>query len=169
MTPDVDTTHIIGNLRRLDDKRGAVRMETVYDTDIGDLWSAVTEPDRLTRWIATIDGEARVGATVQTQFTSSWAGPVRIDVCTAPRHLVVTLDPDSDDEAVVEAFLTAEGDRTRLVVEDRGLPLDVLHLHGAGWQAHLEDLHHHLSGAEPSAWKPRWEQLTPDYQACEVQ
>lgn len=41
---------------------------------------------------------------------------------------------------MVEAHLTADGERTRLVVEERGLPLDVLPFHGAGWQTHPEDL-----------------------------
>lgn len=34
----------------------------------------------------------------------------------------------------------AYGDQTRLVLEERGLPLEVLAGHGAGWQAHVEDL-----------------------------
>ena len=41
---------IIGSMRRIDEKRGAVRVEDVYDTDIDDLWSAITEPDRLAHW-----------------------------------------------------------------------------------------------------------------------
>lgn len=39
-------------------------------------------------------------------------------------------------------------------------PLDQLHFHGAGWQAHLEDLRRSLAG-EPSTWKTRWTELTP--------
>jgi len=40
---------MLGSMRRIDEARGAVRVEDVYDTDIGDLWSAVTEPRRLAR------------------------------------------------------------------------------------------------------------------------
>jgi uncharacterized protein YndB with AHSA1/START domain len=160
-------TRILGSMRRIDEKRGAVRMEDVYATDIADLWSAITEPDRLARWIATVEGDLRVGATVQTHFTSTWEGPGRIDVCDAPTHLVVTMEPGTDDEAVIEAVLTAEGERTRLVVEERGLPLDVLYKHGAGWQAHIEDLGRHLSGAG-SIWRARWEELTPAYETLAV-
>jgi uncharacterized protein YndB with AHSA1/START domain len=79
---------ILGSMRRLDEKRGVVRMEDVYDTDIADLWSAITEPERLARWIATVEGDLRVGGTVQTRFTSTWEGPGRIDVCEAPNYLV---------------------------------------------------------------------------------
>lgn len=152
----------LGSMRRIDEKRGAVRVEDVFDTDIADLWSAVTDPARLARWIATVEGDLRLGGVVRARFTSTWEGPGRIDVCEAPNRLVVTMEPDTDDETVIEAVLTAEGDRTRMVVEERGLPLDVLHSHGAGWQAHIEDLTGYLAGRE-SVWRSRWEALTPVY------
>jgi uncharacterized protein YndB with AHSA1/START domain len=147
-------------MRALDDKRGAVRVEDVYDTDIEDLWNACTTPERLARWIATVNGDLRVGGTINATFTSSWTGPGRIEVCDQPRHLLLTMEPDTDDEAELEAWLSEEGDRTRLAVEERGLPLDRLYFHGAGWQAHLEDLARALDG-KPSAWKARWTELTP--------
>jgi uncharacterized protein YndB with AHSA1/START domain len=155
---------IIGSMRRIDEKRGAVRVEDVYDTDIADLWSAITEPDRLARWVATVEGDLRIGGLVQAQFTSTWEGPGRIDVCDAPNRLMLTMEPGTEDEAVIEAVLTAENERTRLVVEERGLPLDVLYKHGAGWQAHVEDLGRYLAGGQ-SMWKPRWEELYPAYQS----
>jgi hypothetical protein len=49
------------------------------------------------------------------------------------------------------------------VIEERGLPLAQLHFHGAGWQAHLEDLSRTLAGEE-SVWKARWTELTPAYE-----
>jgi uncharacterized protein YndB with AHSA1/START domain len=98
---------IMGSLGRIDEKRGAVRVEDVYETDVADLWSAITEPARLARWIATVEGDLRVGGTVQTHFTSAYEGPGRIDVCDAPNRLVVTMEPGTDDEAVIEAVLTA--------------------------------------------------------------
>src|SRR5215468_10571616 len=104
-------TQILGSMRRIDEKRGAVRVEDVYDTDIADLWSAVTEPERLARWIATVEGDLRVGGTVQVQFTSTAEGSGRIEVCEAPNHLVVTMKPGTEDENVIEAVLSAEGAR----------------------------------------------------------
>ena len=155
---------ILGSMRRIDERRGAVRVEDVYDTNIHDLWSAVTEPKRLARWIAAGEGGLNVGGIVHTRFTSTWEGPGRIDVCDPPSHLVITMEPGTDDEAVIEAVLTGEGERTRLVVEERGLPLDVLYKHGAGWQAHIEDLGRYLAGGQ-SNWKARWTELTPEYQS----
>ena len=109
-------------MRALDGTRGAVRVEDLYDTDIEDLWQACTTPERLARWIARVEGDLQVGGTVQVVFTSTWTGPVRIEVCDAPRRLLLTTEPGTDDEGQIEAWLTQEGAQTRLVVEERGLP-----------------------------------------------
>ena len=41
---------IVGTLRIADGK-GVVRTEDRFDTDIDDLWSALTDPGRLARWL----------------------------------------------------------------------------------------------------------------------
>ena len=156
-----------GTMRALDEKRGAVRVEDLYDTDIDDLWEACTTPERLARWIAEVSGDLRVGGTIHTTFTSTWTGAGRIEICDRPHHLLLTMEPGTADESELEAWLSEEGGRTRLVVEERGLLLDQLHFHGAGWQAHLEDLRHSLAG-EPSAWKARWTELTPAYETMPI-
>jgi uncharacterized protein YndB with AHSA1/START domain len=165
----------IGTMRALGETRGAVRVEDVYDTAIEDLWEACTTPERLARWIAEVSGELRVGGEVQVMFTSTWTGPGRIEVCDAPHHLLLTMEPGTDDEAELEVWLSEEGDRARLVVEERGLPRESLYLHGAGWQAHLEDLGRSLaSGAAvhpdgwssstgAGGWRQRWDELAPTY------
>ena len=167
-------------MRALDETRGAVRVEDVYDTDIADLWQACTTPERLARWLAQVDGDLRVGGTVQVVFTSTWTGPVRVDACEAPRHLLLTTEPGTDDEGQIEAWLTEEGDQTRLVVEERGLPVTHLPFHASGWRVHLEDLGRSLevggpvhpegwsSEAGAPRWKQRWEELTPAYQQMEI-
>jgi uncharacterized protein YndB with AHSA1/START domain len=169
---------LIGSMRALDDSRGAVRVEDLYDTDLEDLWAACTTPERLQRWIAEVSGDLRVGGTVHAVFTSTWSGPMRIEVCDAPHHLLLTGEPGTEDETQLEAWLTAEGARTRLVVEERGLPVGQLAAHGAGWQVHLEDLVRSLatggsahsggwSAQEPAAaWRDRWAELTPAYRGA---
>ena len=152
--------NIIGTMRALDETRGAVRVEDVYDTDIDDLWEACTTPERLARWIAEVSGDLRVGGTIHAVFTSTWTGPGRVEVCDAPHHLLLTMEPGTDDESQMEAWLIEEGSQTRLVVEERGLPVDKLYLHGAGWQAHLEDLGRSLAEAT-GAHPERWTEQTP--------
>lgn len=165
-----------GTMRSLDDTRGAVRVEDVYDTDIEDLWQACTTPERLARWIARVSGDLRQGGTIDAVFTSTWSGALTIQRCDAPAHLLLTTAPGTDDETEMELWLTAEGLRTRLVVEERGLPLGEMHYYGAGWQVHLDDLGRSLASGGPvhpdgwsaqtpaSGWHDRWTSLTPAYQ-----
>jgi uncharacterized protein YndB with AHSA1/START domain len=171
---------MIGTMRALDESRGSVRVEEVYDTAIDDLWEACTKPERLARWIAEVSGDLREGGTVHAVFTSTWSGPARIDICDAPQHLLLTTEPGAGDESQLEAWLVAEGPRTRLVVEERGLPVDSLHFYAAGWQVHLEDLGRSLASGGPAhvegwseqapapAWHARWTELTPEYQDASV-
>ena len=58
---------ILGSLRSADGK-GIVRMEDRYDTDIDDLWSALTDPRRLARWLGDIDGDLRLGGEFRARF-----------------------------------------------------------------------------------------------------
>jgi uncharacterized protein YndB with AHSA1/START domain len=153
---------IVGTLRPVDGT-GVVRMEGRYDTDIDDLWSALTEPERLARWIVEVAGDLQVGGEFSASFTSSWEGVGRIDVCERPNRLLVTMSPGTADETVIEAELNGDGEQTMLVIEERGLPLDVYADHGAGWQAHVEDLDTHLAGRERTDWQARWTELMPSY------
>ncbi len=97
-------------------------------------------------------------------FTSGWDGAGRVDVCDAPQRLLVTMMPGTEDETVIEALLAAEGDLTRLVIEERGIPVGEIGAHGSGWQAHVEDLQSHLNLIEMQSWKTRWTQLRPHYE-----
>ena len=90
-----------------------------------------------------------------------------MEACEPPhRLLLLTKDPDEPYELVIEATLTADGDRTDLVIEERGMPLDLLAPYGAGIQVHVEDLASHIAGRERTDdAQARWEQLLPAYQA----
>ena len=164
------TESILGALRPVGADKGAVRVQDLYATDIDDLWSALTEPERLARWIAEVEGDLSLGGTFNARFTSSWEGPGRVDVCEPPQRLLLTMNPGQDDETVIEALLSAESAGTRLMIEERGLPIAALASHGAGWQAHIEDLGALLSGREPSDWRSRWTELAPSYnELAEIQ
>ena len=156
-------TRILGSLQSADGN-GIVRMEDRYDTDIDDLWSALTDPRRLARWIGEVEGDLRVGGEFHARFTSEWEGTGRVEACEPPRRLVVlTKDAGDLDEHLIEATLTADGDQTILVIEERGLPIGHLAAYGAGWQVHVEDLAAHLAGRERCDIKARWHELIPAY------
>lgn len=153
---------LLGSLQAVDGK-AVVRMEDSFSTDIDDLWSALTDPQRLARWIAEVEGDLRLGGEFRASFTSGWEGPGRVDVCEPPRRLLVTMSPGQDDQTVIEAELVPDGDQTRLVLQERGLPLGEVASYGAGWQAHVEDLAAHLAGRPAADWQTRWTELIPAY------
>lgn len=154
---------ILGSLRSVDGK-GAVRMEDRFDTDIDDLWSAFTEPKRLARWIAEVEGDLHLGSEFHARFTSGWEGTVRVEVCEPPRHLILVTWADTrPDEQVVEVTLTADGQQTILVLEERGMPLNLIADYGAGIQVHVEDLAAHIAGRERCDLEVRWDELLPAY------
>jgi uncharacterized protein YndB with AHSA1/START domain len=159
------SNRILGSLRSADGK-GIVRMEDRYDTDIDDLWSALTDPGRLARWLGEVEGDLRLGGEFRARFfASGWEGTGRVDTCEPPRHLLVlTKDPDVPYELVIEATLTADGGQTILILEERGMPLDQLAAYGAGIQVHVEDLAAYIAGRERCDAGARWAELLPAYQ-----
>jgi uncharacterized protein YndB with AHSA1/START domain len=155
---------ILGVLRAADG-RGIVRLEDRFRTDVADLWSALTEPQRLARWLGEVHGDLREGGEFSAHFVASgWEGTGRVEVCEPPhRLLIATTSPDQPD-GVVEVTLTADDDHTVLVIEDRGVPVDQISAYGAGDQVHLEDLGAYLQGRERCDARVRWQELYPAYQ-----
>jgi uncharacterized protein YndB with AHSA1/START domain len=156
---------IIGSLRSADGK-GVVRLEDRFDTGVDDVWAAITDPARLASWYGEITGDLRIGGQYQAHvFATGWEGTGRVEACEPPRRLVVTgKDPDEPFEDVTEVTLTADGDHTVLVFEQRGMSLDYLAGYGAGNQIHIEDLAAYLAGHERCDAQARFGELFPAYQ-----
>jgi uncharacterized protein YndB with AHSA1/START domain len=156
---------ILGSLRAVDGK-GVVRMEDRFDTGIDDLWSAITDPSRLARWYGQIEGDLRLGGEFRARIhASGWEGSGRIQACEPPRRLLVVLKEDHQEyEQVSEVTLTADGDQTILVLEESGMPVNLLAAYGAGIQIHVEDLAAHIAGRERCDAGSRWNELQPLYQ-----
>ena len=156
---------IVGSLGSAEGK-GIVRMEDRFDTDIEDVWSALTDPSRLARWYGEVEGDLRLGGEYRARlFASGWEGSGRVEACDPPQRLLVSIkDADEPDENLIEVTLTADDNRTTMVWEERGMPLDLLSAYGAGVQLHVEDLADHLAGRERREdAKARWDELHPAY------
>ena len=154
----------LGSLRAADGT-GIVRLEDRFDTDVDDLWSALTDPRRLARWLGEVEGDLRPGGEFRARyFASGWEGTGRVDVCEPPRRLLILTSSPDEPDGVIEATLTADGDATVLVIEDRGLPLEQIAAYGAGDQIHVEDLAAYLAGGERCDPRARWQELHPAYQ-----
>jgi uncharacterized protein YndB with AHSA1/START domain len=125
-------------------------MQDRLDADVNQVWSALTEPARLAVWYGEVEGDLRLGGEYHARlFASGWEGTGRIEACEPPRRLlVVTKDPDGSEEQEIEITLSADGDGTVLVWEERGMPLDLVAAYGAGVQVHVEDLTAYLGGGD---------------------
>jgi uncharacterized protein YndB with AHSA1/START domain len=167
---------VLGALRSADGA-GVVRIEDRYDTDIDDLWSAVTRPERLARWWGRVEGDLRPGGEIRLFLESAGLESTgRVETCEPPRRLRVTSretdeswagsSPDAPPpfDSVTEVTLTPAGDQTVLVIEVSGLPLNKIAAYGAGWQIHAENLAAYVGGRERGAEEARWAELVPPYQ-----
>jgi uncharacterized protein YndB with AHSA1/START domain len=167
-------SRILGTLRSAEGK-GVVRIEDRYDTDIEDLWSALTDPERLARWFGQVGGDLRPGGAFRVYLEADdLESSGRVEACEPPRRLRVRMrETDASYrrgqgvppfDAVNEITLTADGDQTILVIEVRGMPLDKIAFYGAGWQIHAERLTVYVAGGEPVDSEARWGELVPPYQ-----
>jgi uncharacterized protein YndB with AHSA1/START domain len=169
MTTDASGGRILGSLGTAGGT-GILRMEDRFPTDIDDLWSALTDPQRLARWVAEVEGELRPGGDFGAHYLGGALDVTgHVDACEPPHRLLLTMrdtdpHPGQPEKTVIEATLSAAGDGTILVVEERGLPLDLLPAYGAGVQIHVENLAAHLAGRD-LAGDERWNELIPAYQA----
>ena len=159
---------LLGTLRSVDGE-GIVRMENRFDTDIDELWSAVTDPDRLARWYGEVDCELSKEGEFRVHIALAGERTGRVEACEPPRRLLLTMrDPDPQpgqpEQTLLEAQLIPEGTGTRLVWEERGMPVILLAAYGAGIQIHVEHLADYISGRELCNVEARWHELFPAYQ-----
>ena len=155
---------ILGSLRSAGGQ-GVVRMEDRFDTTVDDLWSALTDPSRLAGWLGEVEGDLRHGGDFRAHFvTTGWQGTGRVEACEPPRRLLIRSKATGEsDELIDEATLTADGDQTILVIEERGMPLDQIAAYGVGVQLNFEDLIAYIAGGERTDTAVRVAELLPAY------
>ena len=164
------TTDTPGSVRTLGtlwaaDGKGVVRLEDRFDTGMDELWSALTEPERLARWLGEVEGDLRQGGEFRARFVASgWEGTCRVEVCEPPQRVLILTESPDVPKGSIEVALTRDGDQTVLVIEDRGFPLEQAAAYGAGDQIHVEDLAAFLAGRERCDARKRWQELHPAYQ-----
>jgi len=106
-------THSVRTVDRDGKPATAVIAMRSYDTDVDDLWNALTTADRIPRWFMPIEGELRLGGRYQLQGNAGGT----ITRCEPPRHLAVTWE-FAGETSWVHVTLDAESDaRTKLTLE----------------------------------------------------
>lgn len=118
----------------------ALILERTFTAPIAEVWAAVTEPDRLARWIGTWTGEPSTGI-IQWEMTAKGADPAPMVIreCTAPTTLkVVSQSPMGDWP--LELHLSETADGTRLRFTHTGVPDEMTGSVGPGWEYYLDRL-----------------------------
>lgn len=163
---------LLGSMRSADGE-GIVRMEDRFNAGIDDLWRALTEPRRLARWYGDVDSDLRLGGEFRVRIELAGERTGRVDAFEPPHRLVLTMrdpnpQPGQPEQTVIEARLIPEGAQTRLIWEERGMPVNLLAAYGTGIQIHVEHLADYINGRELRDVEARWNELFPAYEALRV-
>lgn len=162
---DVRAEH--GTLRN-DNERCAVAFRRLYDFTAEELWSALTDPEQLGRWLATatrFDHEA--GGQVELVFgdgSGDQRASGRILTWDEPRVLEYEWHFPGEDQSIVRFELHPQEFGTLLVLDHRQLGRAAGSGYGAGWHAYLDALARVYDFSD-DAWEKRFEELLPDYRA----
>ena len=126
-------------------ERVSVLLRRGYDAPIDDVWDAVTQPDRIKRWLMPISGELRVGGSFQLEGNAGG----EILTCEPPRLLKVTFGAPT---SIVEVRLTPDGDGDTVLELEHTVPIEIaqsgagaLYV-GPGWDGALLGLGLFLGG-----------------------
>jgi uncharacterized protein YndB with AHSA1/START domain len=149
----------------------SVVIERTFTAPATDVWAALTEPERLVRWIGTWSGDPASGS-VQFRMTAEGedieAETVTVHECDPPRRLVLSWVAAGPAGALwqVEVDLTEHAGVTTLTfaqrVPDTATGRDV----GPGWEYYLDRLVASAAGGDVAAidWTD-YEPMTDHYEA----
>ena len=148
------------------DGRQRLEFRRSWPDPVDDVWSALTEPERVARWIGVYDGEREPGGTGTLKMAfeqgESAGEPMRIVECDPPRRLVVEwLGPAGWR---IEVDLIPGNGRTELVFRQWFAPdVDVADFAG-GWHWYLDKFDAEVGGgAPPAEWETFWAEVGPLY------
>jgi uncharacterized protein YndB with AHSA1/START domain len=166
MTEDLETRR--GVVTTEDDGRQRVEFRRSWPDPIEDVWAALTEPERLARWIGVYEGERRPGGTGTFDMTGEegdHAGqPTTIVECEPPRRLVVEWPQPDASVMRVDLDLWQEDGRTVLRFV-QFFPADAGAVDWAmGWHWYLDRLGAEIDGSTPPTdWDAFLAEVGPGY------
>lgn len=166
MTEDLETRRGVVTVQA--DGRQRLEFRRSWSDPIEDVWAALTEPDRLARWIGVYEGDRRAGGTgtfAMTQEEGEAAGPpTTIVECDPPWRLVIEWPESSSQMERIDLDLATEDGRTVLrFVQFFPAATDVVDW-ALGWHWYLDKLGAEIDGgAAPSDWDAFVAEVGPGY------
>jgi uncharacterized protein YndB with AHSA1/START domain len=140
---------------RLETRDGTsyVVLERAFRAPIEDVWAAVTEPERLERWIGTYTGDPATGAVMFRMTAEGEEAPeerMAIDSCAPPHHLELTSTVGEESWHLVLRLRHEDG-TTVLEFAQSSLEPQEAESVGPGWEYYLDRLVAVESGADVSS------------------
>jgi len=150
---------------RLDGSTAAVRFERQYTASAREMWPALTDPDRMRRWLgADVSIDGRVGGAVLLRWDSGDEMHGEITAFEPERLLEYTWREDAlGIESVVRFELRPEPSGTMLILEHSRITADQAPGLAAGWHGHLGALAAVLEGNGQVDPHERYQELRPEY------
>jgi uncharacterized protein YndB with AHSA1/START domain len=136
----------------------AIRYERHLAHPASKVWTAITEPVALAKWLANVRIDPRPGGDIVIEFTNSPSTSTgKITRIVEGSLLEYTWQEGNDGPSIVCWELFPEGaDSCRLVLTHTRLTKDIPSF-GAGWHTHLDLLSEVLDGKRVSfSWDDEW-------------
>lgn len=141
-----------------------LRFERRYGAPPRDIWSALTEPARLRRWLGEVTGDPDHGFRIAFPAAPDAPAHARIESCEPERRLVARWEWPGEQPSRIVVELAPDRDGTRLELTHRLGEPDHLPDYGAGWEQCFSTLAVLLGASAPDrtdamATATRWRDL----------
>jgi uncharacterized protein YndB with AHSA1/START domain len=133
-----------------------VAFERTFRAPIEDVWAAVTESDRLARWIGSWEGDPATGSVAFRMLYEGDEHPAEkftIDECEAPHRLAITTEAPSPDGTTESWHLLldlAEAEGVTTLTFSQSVPEPAMaESVGPGWDYYLDRMVLAEAGGDP--------------------
>ena len=149
---EIDVARVLGlvtrsvrNFEKDGKAASAVTLTRLYDTDVDDLWDALTSKERIPRWFLPVEGDLQLGGRYQLKGNAGGT----ITACTPPGHFAATWE-FGGATSWIDVKLAAERDKARLTLEHTAVIEDHWNQFGPGavgigWDLALAGLERYLA------------------------
>jgi uncharacterized protein YndB with AHSA1/START domain len=142
-------TRSVRNFEKDGKPASTVTLTRIYDTDVDDLWDALTNAERIPRWFLPVEGDLNLGGKYQLKGNAGGT----ITACAPPTHFASTWEFGGAVSWIDVSFVPERG-KARLTLEHTAILEDHWKQFGPGavgigWDLTFMGLARHLASGAP--------------------